>query len=474
MVLAAVLVLATGVAYASQESASGVHGTPALMQRQVSSNHMSVDKSLREDSTDAIDGALAQQLGDNIAALSDLAQSTGSDAKANLIALKEAGKISNRMIHQFGNISGTLDASQQQLLEQVIQIINDTIIPAVSAQTVNTQTNLDEKADAVTACNTAITGRLGISGDITFLHTAAVNCQDEYDEAVSQITTTTAAHTAALTALNNYMGSISAAPACAPLPAVRNKVNLDAFFSGSAYVSWYLAAQSAYNPLSDAVDSAAEDITAREAERDTSDVCRTTEYCDWRLELTRGCSTLDTCYANAIADFNSAREGAADSLSNANNVYQAGRTIIAHIEFLLGRVPFDANPTFQSPFALVYPTPPNKAPCDQTGLTDASWSPPIVCPTPTPAPTPPLTPAPTPPQGPSLIGHGRCHPYVHCRDRDYPQGVDVCHDACLQEPRCTNSAQLHWSYRVSTGACLCGSGVQCNPTGSGWDLYVDP
>jgi len=406
MVLAAVLVLAAGVACASQENARGVHGTPALMQRQVSSNQLSVDKNLREDSTDAINGAMAQQLGDNIAALSDLAHSTGPNAKANLIVLKEAGKISSRMIHQFGNISQVLDASQQQLLEQVIQIINATIIPAVSAQIVDTQTNLNERANVVTACNTAINGRLGPSGDITVIRTLAETCQETYDDAVSQLADATAAQTAALTALNNYMGSISAAPECADFPAVRNKINLDAFFSSSSYVSWYIAAQSAYNPLSDAVDSAAENIVAREGDRDTADVCRTTEYCDWSLELTRGCNTLDTCYATATADYNSAAEGAAGILSNVNNVYQAGRTIIAHIEFLLGRVPFDANPTFPSPYSLVYRTLPDKAPCDQTPLTDASWNPPIVCTN----PTPPLTPAPTPAPTPQAIDLGDITP----------------------------------------------------------------
>jgi len=448
----------------------------------MSSNHESGNQQLSEDSIDNMNGAIAQQLADNIAMLSDLAHSTGSNAQANLVSLRAANKISSRIRHQFRNVIAHLTAEQISTLEQVIGIVNDTIFPSLQAQITEAQTELNDAADDVVDCNTAINDRLDRSrnpGDIGRLHDNAVEEQNTYNNAALALDAATAAENAAETALNHHMALIPAPPACAALPAPRTQTNLDAFFSSNAYVTWYNQQQTAYNHLSDTLDDANTETARVQAIFTTSQVNRENKYCDWKLELTTGCSTLDTCHTNSVAHYDSCRDRGQQALDSAANVYQAGMTITANILFLLGRAEYDENAQYTSPYGLTYPTIPTKAPCDLTPLTASTWTPSITCTLPTqapltPAPTPPLTPAPTPPQGPSMIGHGRCAPYVHCRDRDYPQGVDVCHDACLQEPRCTNSAQLHWSYRVSTGACLCGSGVQCNPTGSGWDLYVDP
>merc|ERR1719210_2616068 len=188
----------------------------------VSSSPASAGSHLNED--EAMDGAMAQQLADNVATIIDLTQSFGSDAKDDLSALKAAGKLSSRLRHQLGNATAHFTAEQKERLEQVLILLNTSAIESLDQDTAKLQKEIDDTINLVRACNTKIQNRQA-EGDLGIMHAKAITHQTNFTDLQAKQNSQTEKNKTAWSKLKKHMLSISD-----PFPENITKANFDKFF----------------------------------------------------------------------------------------------------------------------------------------------------------------------------------------------------------------------------------------------------
>jgi len=302
-------------------------------------------------------------------------------AASNISLLSSLEQISQRLVQRTTNATEHLDDDQIETLKEVLDMINTTIFKSMDLAHGTDQRELKRLADEISNCNTDIETRLGDTGDIGIMHQRATEFQAQCADNMSVVEDKGNVQAGVASQFNTHVNQIPEAPDCSQLPKPTTEVTLDAFFTASSYVAWFGAQQERYHEKSDAMKAAREDLATAELNLAKCRSSLTVEYCDWKTALESGCAYFNDCYDDRLDEFNTQVAKSNSSMHLRMRAYQAGRAIQSHISYLLGLSKFEENATQvdTSGYQLEFPMPASKGSCPLGPLTDAQWTPAIVC-----------------------------------------------------------------------------------------------
>jgi len=312
----------------------------------------------------------------HFAKLRDLAQFASANPSKSLPTLHEVTDVVNAIMLQEGNATGHLTDSDQQLLREVIEMINNSLYASMTESHQADEAALAYAIDAINQCQLDFTRRLE-EGDLYHLHGQAVTYQNHLDELQIEVDEKRLLNATAWSNLETHMRLISNAPSCPAFPNPRTMASLDIYFESSAYVTWWTAQKAAYEPVRDAYLYANQQLEAALAAFAVGLGVRDVAYCDWKRELVAACAQYSTCYETAKAEYlNVVKPAVEEDMRARIEAYKAGETIIHQIKFLLAEESNQQTPSIStSRYQIAFPAVPAKQACDFSALDDARWVP---------------------------------------------------------------------------------------------------
>merc|ERR1719414_2004742 len=281
-----------------------------------------------------------------------------------------------------GNATAHMSDEDSELLKSVITLLNDKIYGSMD---LSHQLDLDaikSALDAISKCNTDIVARLAPpDGDLQELYEGASGRQSTLNDNQTEVEAKTETNNTKFGELETHITTIQQAPACEAFPTRPTKAKVDVFFAESEYVNWYIARRDAYEPIAEAFEASDGDLAAALGAYDVALASRDVSYCDWKLELTNGCSAFDECYNTKLEEYETVVTPRVRQDMDARiDAYKAGELIISQIKFLLAETTSaDAPPTDTSRFEITFSDAAAQEECSLAPLDAVGWVPVPVC-----------------------------------------------------------------------------------------------
>jgi len=280
------------------------------------------------------------------------------------------------------NATKNLNESEESVLEQVINLINDTLIPNIDADHAANNQLLVDDAAAIIQCNSVLGtsnssgGDVGIHrGSTTTARAGHLSCRAgelvDYNAKVSA-TTALFAHIALITPVHQAETVFNAEWKS------NNNVDAIAAYFGSQgaqlYVNWFNGAKTAFE---------AEQLTSQTANTTLSEktvVCNTaqksfeTAYALFKEAFDSACTLHNTCYTDGKTHYDTLLARLKAVEANHHAAYEAAIIIMSKIQCLLAQGTHSdcSDPTIeQNRYVLTKPSVPIETNCDKAEVEHA-------------------------------------------------------------------------------------------------------
>lgn len=298
-----------------------------------------------------------------------------------LTFLKEAATVVDTVLIQAGNATDHLQKEDKELLEQVIDMIRNTMYLSMDSSHDGDELALKNAIADIGLCSQALVDRRSPTGDIGTLRQSAIILQTELTRLQGIVGERRQNNVTVWGQFETHMMFMKDAPDCPVFPHQKDMGRFDVYFGDSNYSTWWTAVRRPYFDQRDAWKAADASLTRAIEAYLTHQVTLHVKYCDWKTELLAACARFEECiairsnyYSNILVprvqgDMNSRVE-----------VHKAGETLVAQVNFLLGKSDSSKTPEVDSSrFQLTFPPLPPRELCDMSPLTSVDWDPPIVC-----------------------------------------------------------------------------------------------
>jgi len=273
----------------------------------------------------------------SVGRLGDLVASAArASASESLESLSQASDILGSMM-KAGNATKHMSAEDAELLRSVITMLEDRIYGSMDSSHQQDLQALQSALDAIDKCNSDILVRLAPpDGDLQLLYEKTLGFQSTLNDNQTDVEAKTEINNTKFGELETHISTIQEAPACESFPTRPTKAKVDVFFTESEYVNWYIARRDAYAPIAEAFEASDGDLAAALRAYEVALASRDVSYCDWKLELTNGCSAFDECYTEKLEEYQTVvTPRVRQDMEARIDAFKAGELIIAQIKFLL-------------------------------------------------------------------------------------------------------------------------------------------
>merc|ERR1719414_2435845 len=281
-----------------------------------------------------------------------------------------------------GNATAHMSDEDSELLKSVITLLNDKIYGSMDLSHQQDVDAIKSALDDIAECNAGIVARLAPpDGDLQLLYEKTLGFQSTLNDNQTDVEAKTEINETKFGELETHISTIQEAPACESFPTRPTKAKVDVFFSESEYVNWYIARRDAYAPIAEAFEAADGDLAAALRAYQVALASRDVSYCDWKLELTNGCSAFDECYNQKVEEYEQVVTPRVKQDMEARiDAYKAGELIISQIKYLLAQTTSaDAPPTDTSRFEITFEDAAAQGECSLAPLDAIGWVPVPVC-----------------------------------------------------------------------------------------------
>jgi len=262
-----------------------------------------------------------------------MARSTKS--KGAQLAMVEYGENLVRQLRaETANGTKHLNETEEDLLDEVIVLIRDSMYSSMRTAHEADQDTLDDDADDIDTCNANLNAAL--SGTVQAAETASntarsdhITCRDEESVEFDHIAGNT-------TALDTLVGSIPVPAPLVPLDIVLTLEGVTHYFSvAQVYVEWFNLWGGLFNADKASLDTA---VASHIAKRSTCNNEQTTFEAQWQLwkqALEETCQ--EYCHAAKTTLYVARQAEFAPLEENRKTAYVAGEVLVSKIECLLAR-----------------------------------------------------------------------------------------------------------------------------------------
>lgn len=317
--------------------------------------------------------ALAASLSEFHQLVADKSDATGSEWADAIDAASQS--MQDETVLQ-GMLSGDdtgLTDSIKKALQDVMQVINETMIPKFDEVHDREQELLDDANAEVEKCNTVITTRLADANDIAGLKSEAEQFRDKQETLASQLEDLRSRNSSSHTKLIALMTAIQTPSHCnkfpsQPIPDLWTKYfeeeeanHATAMIQRSELADKISEHQNASNLLDETTEKHTKNTGALEA-----------AFCDWKGQLVTACDSHDKCYETSLPLLIGMQERFADARDKRIEAYKLGLQLIDKINTLMDTGAEPAQDDSQDRFVLTgLSKPPEKAACALSDLD--SW-----------------------------------------------------------------------------------------------------
>jgi len=297
-----------------------------------------------------------------------------------MATITAASAIVNDVMLEAGNATEHLSSEAQKTLREVMGLIKNSMYGSMQDAHDTDKQSLADQIEKILSCNVDIASLQSPTGLLGKLQQAATEAQYELNRLNGIVEDKTLINNTKWTEFQTHMDMIGNPPECAALPA-RTMPTLNVFFENSKYSIWFAREQPRYFKKRDewlaahaALKEAIEAYNIQKAKLDVA-------YCDWKQELEAACDRFDKCWSTHSEYYsNELIPRVRTSMHNRAEIYKAGETLIAQIEFLLAlRDSSETGDVDGSIYTIAFPALPQKEVCDLSPLTSSVWNPPITC-----------------------------------------------------------------------------------------------
>jgi len=313
-------------------------------------------------------------------ALARLSETIRGHPAGDMASITAASTIVNDIMLEAGNATEHLSEGAQQTLKEVMKMIKVNMYGSMNDAHGDDKRALADQITKLLECNADIAALQSSTGLLGKLQQAATEAQYELNRLNGIVEEKTVVNNTKWSEFQNHMDYMQAPPECEALPA-RTMPTLDQFFEVSLYSIWFAREQPRYFKKRDewlaAHAALKEAIEAYNVQKAKLDV----HYCDWKRELEAACARFDQCWStNSEYYSNELIPRVRTSMHNRVEIYKAGETLIAQIEFLLAlKDSSETGDVDGSIYTVAFPALPQKEVCDLSPLTSSVWNPPITC-----------------------------------------------------------------------------------------------
>jgi len=283
---------------------------------------------------------------------------------------------------RMANATAHLNESEESVLQEVIELINETLIPNLDSEHEANQELLDSKSNAIGACNTVLATSNSSGGLVGGKRVSTSSARTAHVDCRTQEFVLYNAKVSATNALYEHIGGITPVFEDETVFDAAWKTNNDLvaianYFSSDGaqkWVNWFTVAKDDFVAKR---DSSAQANTTHSAKRVVCNGHQTTFEDGYRLfknAFEDACDTHERCYTKEKGEYDTLLARLMTVEDNHHAVYEAAIIIISKIQCLVveGTHSYCSEPQVQeNRYALTVPSVPARTDCDMTEVEHA-------------------------------------------------------------------------------------------------------
>jgi len=317
----------------------------------------------------------------NSASFARLAETLSIAASDEMTFLEDASSVVNDILLQGGNATEHLTDADQELLEKVKTVIQESMYGNMRSVQESDKEDLQALLDHISACNAGIKARQSSTGDLGLIHQEAVQMQEHLTWLQGEMDEKTRDNETLWGKFDDYMQTgIGEAPRCPDFPTPRGMAQLDVYFEKSDYSVWWIMRQKPYHDHRNRFDAADKALRKAIAAYNIRAAELQVKYCDYKNELEEACESHEDCYASRVHAYNEKVAGVKIRVAKNLEIVKAAETLLAQVRFLLAQQKDRETREYStSEWKITYHAVPEKTLCNLSTLTASTWNPPISC-----------------------------------------------------------------------------------------------